>query len=485
MKVYVKSAGHKDTQDYVWICVGDRADPAETELLGQAERKTTNRGNVVSWVDSTSHSKRVLFIGNATSGRVDFYGTPIRNHIGLIIDPKIEDELRLANQIAKRWMNSSSRLARILRESVVASDDDCGFRCDSDILGRLMAVGEEVEDSSSAALQEEDGKRAHSSKETGKDTHMHISIHTVPSGEQDYEWCFGGRPTYADRLWDVAERVRTTDSNKVYFAILAHEAGKWILFIRDIVGKDTIVRPARDAGCAMAIEISDQNGGADKTRRLLAAWLDSDDKLKKILLQTVDRSGAEVKVDKEKLYDAVEKLLAGDTCPLEADELLDSSNPCIVRLAKDLSDRMEMRRLSAEYVRKFKFPSKDGVHFMFASTPYSSRPNHPDRLPDTLAHLIVIGHRDDERGEGGESIRQIIKRGKFSPERPPEPPPHDPWYIEYKQIEIVAAVVTLVVLLIFSIIRGCDSDEPAESDQNKAIVSDMPNPSTSTNTKYQ
>lgn len=144
MRAYVKSAGRRAAQDYVWKAVESSGaeDRPDRCLLSIAEKRTANRGRVASFVAESGSppSRFALFFGNVDSGRRDFYGTPILNRIAFVFDAGNGDDARLAQNLASDWFSVVSSLEELLASSVVAADDPDGFALDSSFAERLRTI---------------------------------------------------------------------------------------------------------------------------------------------------------------------------------------------------------------------------------------------------------------------------------------------------------------------------------------------------------
>lgn len=480
MRAYVKSAGRKDSQDYVWIPAGAAGaiPPADAELLSLAERSSARQGRVATFSGEAGEPPHLfaLFFGNVNSGRTDFYGTPILNRAGFVFDAADESDVRAALNLASDWYSAKSRLEGLLATGIEASDGERGFAApgfeeavagiaaappdanrgpgagmalspDADMglfnsIRLIAGIAGKIRDGAGARATPE-FKATPDTKREGNPS-MKIFMNTVPSGELDYGWYVGGRPPYEKRLWDVCERVRSVSAETAFFASLAREPNAWVVFAQDIVGRDEFtMRPARGT---VAIEVSDSEPDAQaKARRLLREWLLPEGKLLDAIRRHVDVSGEQVKADMPALLAEVARIAADDSgiailrCPLEGGRILQ-------RIAKDRSNFDSLRRDAAQFVNDREFPDEPGVQFLFTNTPYSENPRSLDVLPQIPAKFIVLGWREDPPalrdapggGAGGSGAR---------PDRP------GPLSSFSRGVVAVAAFAALAIVALFA--RGC------------------------------
>ncbi len=514
MKVFVKSAGRRETQDYVWMCLDGRPAPADHVALSLAERSAAKRGRVASFVAQMEGDAVIaaLFFGNVDSGRSDFYGTPILNRLGIVFDFSDSQEVRAALALATDWHSERSVLESLLRNCIGAADVPVGFGVDGSFRdmvaecassgprGRLrqdadLALFDSIRAAGRLSRQTEISSRADVSATApssvttpeprlsaanpapSSNSSMKIFVNTVPSGSPDYGWYVGGRPDYADRLWKICDPVRSISAGNAYFAALARESGKWILFLQDVVGRDNDSnRPAR---FTFAIEIPDSDSHAqDKARRLLVAWLHPLSLLP-TLTQFIDISGTEVVADEAKLLAA-----AKDVATAEVQWLEDGPSPASrtwLRISRNRSNRDELRDRAWRFVAEHKFPTARGVHFLFTNAPYSCNSSSADALPDIPAKFVVTGFRDGEPDvvgtdrDSGPGDAEGSRGGPVAPVPNPRPGTSTSGgRFPLGKIGIAAAVSAAFVVVAA---RGCGQGQ----DKAKGVVPDNQNSPVATN----
>ena len=282
---------------------------------------------------------------------------------------------------------------------------------------------------------------------------MKIFVNTVPSGEADYGWYVGGRPDSAGSLWKICEPVRAVTADTAFFAALSHEPGKWVLFLQDVVGRDSFTnRPAR---FTFAIEIPDSAPNAqDQARRLLSAWLHPVFLLPKILTQFIDISGTEIKAAEEKLLAAAQDV--ADNSPATLDHQPIGASRIWKRLSNDRSNLSELRNEASLFVDAHAFPSTGGVQFLFTCAPYSSNPLSPDAIPAIPARYVVTGFRADEAD--GVVPRQPTGRDLASPPNPGKSVLGKPIFVGGVILAAISAVLATLLTL-----RGCRKPPENES----------------------
>lgn len=481
MKVYIKSAGRKDTQDYVWVCFSGEEDPSDLNLISKAERSVPNQG-IVHALSAPENGRVALFLGNVRSDRTDFCGTPILNRLAVVYSENDHARRNVVQTLVSEWRSGTSELIPLLRDGIVRSDNPRGFDWTPDFsvgLKRIIGnAGDRVIKGNPAARDGGDTSFQPAITEKSK---MKISINTVPSASDDYDWYFGERPDYAGDIWNICERVRASIASKCFFAALHKQPGAWCLFLQDIIGRDRHSnRPARGT---ISIEIPDDSPQAEgKARNLLAAWLTPNSPLLAIFKNNVDVSSETVVVKGGDLYDGVEKLTAGET-------LYDGSLPSrrlLYRVSEDLSNINELRTYASRFVRRYKFGDQPGVHFLFTLCPYSAIPGDIDMLPDMPAKFIVLGWRAGEPGDTPNPA--IVDPPRPAPENKPAAAPAgrsplvaDRSAKEYRNEPRVTVIprsnnnfwfavgtAALVLLLVFfAFCRGCKTPPP---DDKTAVV---------------
>ena len=462
MKVYVKSAGRKAVQDYVWKVVEafGADDKADRENLSIAERSTANKGRVASFAGGAGDSpcRFALFFGNIDSGRCDFYGTPILNRIGFVFDGRNSDDVSLALNLASDWYSASSALERLIATGIISSDDEIGFALAPDFAEviRKIASSPPVENLRLYANQglfesiarmgrlpslvNRPNKPKDNSMQKGNS--MKIFINTVPSGESDYGWYIGGRPPYADRLCDVCEHVAAVTADTAFFAALSRENSAWVVFVQDIIGRD--VRTNRPARGTVAIEISDSDSNAEeKARRLVCSWLQPNGHLLLAIKDNVDTSDEEVKADIPALLAAVEKI--GVDSSISLGNAPQPQNRTIRRISQSRDNVDSLCSDAAKFVAEHSFSAESGVQFLFTNFAYSSRADSYDALPDIPAKYIVAGYREDE------PVDINIPNDDHHHIPPPPPPP----YLRMLLIALGTIIVIAVSVLLLTL-RGCD-----------------------------
>ena len=474
MKVYVKSAGRKAAQDYVWKAVEafGADDKAEREILSIAERSTANKGRVASFVGNAGElpCRFALFFGNIDSGRCDFYGTPILNRIGFVFDGGNSDDVRLALNLTSDWYSASSALERLIATGIIASDDEIGFSLASDFAEviRKIALSPPVEKMRPDADQgvfESIARIGHlhppvyrtdkpkdNSKQKGNS--MKIYINTLPSGGLDYGWYIGGRPRYADRLYSVCEHTEAISAECTFFAALSKEGSDWVVFVQDIIGTDMgTVRPAQGT---VAIEIPDSGQNAlDKAKRLLCSWLHPKGRLLKTVKENVDISGDAVKADMPALLAAVEKIGADSSISLG--NAPQPQNRTIRRISQSRDNVDSLRSDAAKFVAEHSFSAESGVQFLFTNFAYSSRADSYDALPGIPAKYIVAGYREDE-------LADINIPNDDHPVQPPPPPP----YLRMLLIALGTIIVIAVSVLLLTL-RGCNKSTKGTDDKGCSV----------------
>lgn len=469
MKVYVKSAGRQAAQDYVWKAVEafGADDKADRKILSIAEKSTANKGRVASFVGKAGEPpyRFVLFFGNIDSGRSDFYGTPILNRIGFVFDGGNDDDIRLALNLASDWYSVSSALERQIATGVIASDDEIGFALSPDFAETIRKIAssptvEKMRPDADQGLFESIARNARLSSSgnmlnnpidnpTQKGNTMKIFVNTVPSGESDYGWYIGGRPSYADSLCDVCEHVAAVTADAAFFAALSHENSAWVLFVQDIIGRD--VRTNRPARGTIAIEIPDSDSKAgEKSRRLLCSWLQPNGRLLQAIKDNIDTSGEEITANMPVLLAAVEKI--GTDSSISLGNAPQPQNRTIRRISQSRDNVVSLRSDAAEFVAGHSFPATSGVQFLFTNFAYSSQASSYDALPDIPAKYIVAGYRNDEDGEGR------------IPPAPPAPPP----FLKLIAIGVVAVVAVGALLLT---LRGCGKN--TKGTEGKGVSSSL------------
>ena len=471
VRTYVKSAGHKASQDYVWrpADASGNESPADRKLLSEAERRAANRGRVAAFACEPGESPHrfALFFGNVDSGRRDFYGTPILNRIGFVFDAGDDGDGRAAANLAADWYSGDSVLEKRLSTGIPASDAPAGFAVSPDFAHAVAKVAGGPPQApphpdvgwelfSEIARMARRPPLANGRKEPlWKGNAMKIFVNTTPSvdeleGETEYGWHVGGRPAYGDRLSDICGHAITADI--AFYAALSREPSSWVVFIQDIIGRDLAkIRPARGT---IAIEISDSDANAaEKARRLLHAWLLPGGGLLAAIKSHVDVSGEEVKADMPALLAKADAIGTDPSIALGATPL--PQRRTIRRIAKDLSNIASLRREAAEFVAGHSFPAEPGVHFLFTHSAYSADPRSCDAMPSIPAKYIVAGHRDDEP-DSCEPVQESAQPETTIPARlpasggavPPPPKPGEPPSSRLPVVCVGIAIVVAVLLLL-------------------------------------
>lgn len=461
MRVYVKSAGRKAPQDYVWkvVDVFGSDDMTDREILSVAERSAASKGRVASFADDSGASpcRFALFFGNVDSGRCDFYGTPILNRIGIVFDGRNANDVRLALNLAADWYSASSALERQIAAGIVASDDEIGFALSPDFAEAFKAIcssptKERLRPDADQSFFESIAKMARLSSSAGRSDKpmdnptregktMKIYINTLPSGGLDYGWYIGGRPRYADRLYAICERTEAISADCAFFAALSKEGSDWVVFVQEIIGIDLgTVRPAQGT---VAIEIPDSGQNSlDKAKRLLCSWLQPNGGLLKAIKGNVDISGDAVKVNMTALLAAVEKI--GSDSSISLGNIPQPQRRTIRRISQSRDNVELLRADAAKFVAAHSFSAAGGVQFLFTNFAYSSQVGSYDALPDIPAKYIVAGYRRDEPAD------LITPTPQPAPSEPDSIPPRPRKHPIALGVIIVGAVVSLLFIL-----RGC------------------------------
>lgn len=496
MKFFVKSAGRQATQDYVWAPLDGAATGVEAKALSLAEQALPRRGRANASVTEFDDRKAVsaLLFGNVGSGRSDFYGTPIFNSLGIVFDASDAADAERALAFAADWNSDPSAVERLLRSGVAADPaSPSGFSVSGTFRDDLLKIAsgapagrprpdadvdltKSIRAAARLAGRPVPPPTARSvdrpvppSSVPKPETPMKIFVNTVPSGSLDYGWYVGGRPEYADRLWNVCEPVRSVTAATpadAFFAALAREPGKWVLFLQDVVGRDrNSNRPAR---FTFAIEISDADSRArEKARRLLGAWLHPVFLLPKIFAQFIDNSGEEVVADEAKLLAAAEDVAGSEKIPLDSLPL--GPDRIWKHLSRDRSNFDELREEACQFVDDHEFPDAPGVHFLFTNAPYSCKPSSPDALPRMPARYVITGFREGEP----DAVSQPEHGGRSVPDPVPVPGP-GPGVNRRGRIALGAAVLCAIGVFAASV-RGCGGG------RSKAVSPEKPSGTLVTN----
>ena len=457
MKFFVKSAGRKASQDYVWKPVeplgADSLSKAELELLTRAEKSTSNRGRVGAFAGDCGCPSCLfaIFFGNIDSGRSDFYGTPILNRIGFIFDAQNGEDVRFALNLSTDWYSLDSALERLLMTGTIASEEGCGFAFSqsfADAVKRVADNSRETQKSpdfdrelfeSIMALSRLSSKGKSNQGHIEKGNTMKIFINTVPSGMSDYGWYVGGRPPYADRLCDICEHVAAVTADAAFFAALSREEGAWVVFVQDIIGRDLMTqRPARGT-VAIEIPCSDKNASA-KARRLLRSWLLPDGKLLEAVKRLVDVSGEEVKADMPALVAAADAIASDTSVALKSSPM--PLERVVFRIDRSRTNIDSLRRDSAQFVSEHSLADASGVQFLFTNSAYSSRQGAYDAMPDIPAKYIVAGYRMDEP-----PTRQETTNAEPKQSRPPTRNTQTPFSPKFPAVVYIGIAVVVVILL--------------------------------------
>lgn len=441
MKIYIKSAGRKDTQDYVWACLSGEENPSDLTLISKAEGSVPNRG-IVHAFSPPGNGRTALFLGNVRSDRTDFGGTPILNRMAIVYSENDDERQDFIRTLVAEWMSGTSELIPLLRDGIVKSGNARGFDWSGDFLHKLEEIMGNIEDHAVPADGVTDDRKNASPQpmKTGN-RNMKIAIQ-VPSGINEYQWYFGECPDYARTVEKICGN--SSIAQKCFRAALHKQQNRWCLFLRDIIASDD--GRGRLAQATIAIDIPDDSPQAEeKARRLLVAWLTPVSPLLEVFKKNVDVSSESVVADPDALYNSVEKLAAGEELPAEPLPTV----RVLYRISEDLSNLDQLRAQAAEFVRTHKFGNQEGVHFLFTHCPYSTIPGDIDMLPDIPAKFIVLGWRDEEV-----LVSATTESGK---------PDDNNWLI----VGTIAVAVAIVLFIIYFAFGGCKNIADATPEKSK------------------
>ena len=478
MKIYLKSAGRKAEQEYSWLCIHGGKDESDLELLSKAERKTTNRGKVAELFIGTDN-KVALFLGNVKTERKDFSLSPIINRIGFILDSSSATDKQFASSAVADWYDDCSVIAKTLETGVAESKSEQGFECVPEFVTTILScLSKQVTsilsgDGAKIVVQIQEAFAGVESKGTSakeKESKMRISIYTVLSSDNgEFGWYYGGRPSCEKRILSLFGNIGAISRRRTFFALLEHEQDKWTLVVQDIVGMDCVTN--RPAPGIIVVELSDADSAAERVvRRILIEWLnDNGGRALAAFKDNVDISASKIKVDEERLYDALYQIGGDASILLETKQL--PARRCTLRLSSDISNLKQLKTMSAKFVSTFDFTHALGVQFLFTHIAYATNGDNSNPLPSIPAKFVVLGHRGDENGDDIDDIALMIERAKKKNANPVtsdestasgnhSSPTPIPWYIRYIIVEVIGGAVA--ALLLWALLRdsgGTNNDK--------------------------
>ncbi len=496
MKIYLKSAGRKAEQEYSWLCIYGGKDEYDLELLSKAERKTTNRGKVAELFMGTG-GKVVLFLGNVQTERKDFSLSPIINRIGFVFDSSSEKDKQFASSAVADWYGDCSVIMKTLETGVVESKSEQGFECVPEfvatILSCLSRQGSNIlsENGKNLIMQIHDAFAKVESKDTStkKESKMRISIYTVLSSDNgEFGWYYGGRPSCEKRILSLFGNIGAISRRRTFFALLEHDQDKWTLVVQDIVGMDCLTN--RTAPGIIVIELPDAEDDAEHVvRRILIEWLkDNGGRSLNAFKDNVDISGATIKVNEERLHEALNQVGGDASILLDTKQI--PARRCTLRLSSDSSNLKQLKTMGAEFISTFDFTHTHGVQFLFTHIAYASSSNSSNQLPSIPARFVVLGYREDEDGDYIDDVALMIEKAKknntpipvisgksttsgnhSSPMPHPQNrtiPPPVPWYIRYIVVEVIAIGGAVAALLLWALLKdsGDTNNDKAQPPTN-------------------